>query len=36
MDYELQQFYEIAIVAWNSEGFQVKKMIKVQLLDDKW
>ncbi|XP_043334164.1 protocadherin-20 [Cervus canadensis] len=34
MDYELQQFYEIAIVAWNSEGFQVKKMIKVQLLDD--
>ncbi|KAB0341356.1 hypothetical protein FD754_018282 [Muntiacus muntjak] len=34
MDYELQQFYEIAIVAWNSEGFQVKKMIKVQVLDD--
>nr|XP_020765945.1 protocadherin-20 [Odocoileus virginianus texanus] len=34
MDYELQQFYEIAIVAWNSEGFQIKKMIKVQLLDD--
>uniref|UniRef100_A0A8C6E0W3 Protocadherin-20 n=1 Tax=Moschus moschiferus TaxID=68415 RepID=A0A8C6E0W3_MOSMO len=34
MDYELQQFYEIAVVAWNSEGFQVKKMIKVQLLDD--
>ncbi|XP_040123082.1 protocadherin-20 [Oryx dammah] len=34
MDYELQQFYEIAIVAWNSEGFQVKKIIKVQLLDD--
>ena len=34
MDYELQQFYEIAIVAWNSEGLQVKKMIKVQLLDD--
>ncbi|KAK1342082.1 LOW QUALITY PROTEIN: hypothetical protein QTO34_016835 [Cnephaeus nilssonii] len=34
MDYELQQFYEIAVVAWTSEGFHVKKIIKVQLLDD--
>uniref|UniRef100_A0A2K6GWB6 Protocadherin-20 n=1 Tax=Propithecus coquereli TaxID=379532 RepID=A0A2K6GWB6_PROCO len=34
MDYELQQFYEIAVVAWNSEGFHVKRVIKVQLLDD--
>lgn len=34
MDYELQQFYEIAVVAWNSEGFHVRKIIKVQLLDD--
>ncbi|XP_030669337.1 protocadherin-20 [Nomascus leucogenys] len=34
MDYELQQFYEVAVVAWNSEGFHVKRVIKVQLLDD--
>uniref|UniRef100_A0A8C9QCV7 Cadherin domain-containing protein n=1 Tax=Spermophilus dauricus TaxID=99837 RepID=A0A8C9QCV7_SPEDA len=34
MDYEMQQFYEIAVVAWNSEGFHVKRIIKVQLLDD--
>ncbi|XP_019487551.1 PREDICTED: protocadherin-20 [Hipposideros armiger] len=34
MDYELQQFYEVTVVAWNSEGFHVKKIIKVQLLDD--
>ncbi|PNJ73227.1 T0025017 isoform 1 [Pongo abelii] len=34
MDYELQQFYEVAVVAWNSEGFHAKRVIKVQLLDD--
>lgn len=34
MDYELQPFYEVAVVAWNSEGFHVKRVIKVQLLDD--
>ncbi|XP_004604056.2 protocadherin-20 [Sorex araneus] len=34
LDYELQQLYEVAVVAWNSEGFHVKKVLKVQLLDD--
>ncbi|XP_003765879.3 protocadherin-20 [Sarcophilus harrisii] len=34
LDYETQQLYEITVVAWNSEGFHVKKVIKIQILDD--
>uniref|UniRef100_A0A8C6Z0K8 Protocadherin-20 n=1 Tax=Nothoprocta perdicaria TaxID=30464 RepID=A0A8C6Z0K8_NOTPE len=34
LDYETQQLYEISVVAWNSEGFHVNKIIKVQVLDD--
>ncbi|CAM4373393.1 unnamed protein product [Lepidochelys olivacea] len=34
LDYEVQQLYEISVVAWNSEGFHVNKIIKVQVLDD--
>lgn len=34
LDYETQQLYEISVVAWNSEGFNVNKVIKIQVLDD--
>ncbi|KAM6448255.1 protocadherin-20 [Liasis olivaceus] len=34
LDYEAQQLYEISVVAWNTEGFHVNKIIKVQVLDD--
>ncbi|KAI1241829.1 hypothetical protein IHE44_0005329 [Lamprotornis superbus] len=34
LDFETQQLYEISVVAWNSEGFHVKKVVKVQVLDD--
>uniref|UniRef100_A0A6J0SEQ0 Protocadherin-20 n=1 Tax=Pogona vitticeps TaxID=103695 RepID=A0A6J0SEQ0_9SAUR len=34
LDYETQQQYEISIIAWNTEGFHVKKVIKVQVVDD--
>ncbi|XP_036613633.1 protocadherin-20 [Trichosurus vulpecula] len=34
LDYETQQLYEITVVAWNSEGFHVRKVIKIQVLDD--
>ncbi|XP_013923877.1 PREDICTED: protocadherin-20 [Thamnophis sirtalis] len=34
LDYEVQQLYEISVVAWNTEGFHVNKIIKVQVLDD--
>ncbi|XP_070607977.1 protocadherin-20 [Erythrolamprus reginae] len=34
LDYEVQQLYEVSVVAWNTEGFHVNKIIKVQVLDD--
>ncbi|XP_060625370.2 protocadherin-20 [Anolis sagrei] len=34
LDYETQQLYEISVVAWNTEGFHVNKIVKVQVLDD--
>ncbi|XP_053792622.1 protocadherin-20 [Vidua chalybeata] len=34
LDFETQQLYEISVVAWNSEGFHVRKVVKVQVLDD--
>ncbi|KAL7983939.1 hypothetical protein Chor_001250 [Crotalus horridus] len=34
LDYEAQQLYEISVVAWNTEGFHVNKIIQVQVLDD--
>ncbi|XP_075447151.1 protocadherin-20 [Ascaphus truei] len=34
LDYELKQLYDLAVVAFSSDGFHVKKFIKVQVLDD--
>ncbi|XP_077200243.1 protocadherin-20 [Paroedura picta] len=34
LDFETQRHYEISVVAWNSDGFRVTKIIKVNVLDD--
>ncbi|XP_030056427.1 protocadherin-20 [Microcaecilia unicolor] len=34
LDYEMQQSYEISVVAWSTHGFHVKTYVKVQVLDD--
>ncbi|XP_060091203.1 protocadherin-20 [Heteronotia binoei] len=34
LDFETQRHYEISVVAWNSDGFHITKIIKVSILDD--
>ncbi|OCT92677.1 hypothetical protein XELAEV_18015738mg [Xenopus laevis] len=34
LDYELKQSYNIAVVALSYDGYQVKKLLKVQILDE--
>ncbi|XP_048351320.1 protocadherin-20 [Sphaerodactylus townsendi] len=34
LDFETQRYYDVSVVAWNSEGFHVTKIMKVHILDD--